>query len=382
VSAVYRIEQINQRPVRKKRSHKKHGRKKQGFFAKYPAKPAGKRNEYREHDGPETPAYAPPSPERTPLRSFLRAILPAIALLAAAAFFLFVADWSWAGPELPVIAPRGDTLFEQDLASYIGILPERAGIGIESGDEIPLDLAESLVWKTYRVKKGDTVEKIAHAHGLRIDAIIAGNGMANANKLYEGQELRVPNMDGVLYTVKRGDSLSGISGSMGVPLPAILDANDLQNDAISPGTKIFIPGARMRAEDLRLAMGVYFKYPISGRLTSPFGWRNDPIDGIRKHHAAIDLAAPTGTTVKAAMDGKVSEVGYSRIYGNFIVLSHGKEYKTLYAHLSRTSVVQGASVSVGGKIGEVGSTGYSTGPHLHFAIYKNKVPVNPLEILK
>jgi murein DD-endopeptidase MepM/ murein hydrolase activator NlpD len=81
------------------------------------------------------------------------------------------------------------------------------------------------------------------------------------------------------------------------------------------------------------------------------------------------------------MDGKVATVGYNGTYGNFIILTHGNGYQTLYAHMSVTSVIQGARVNQGTKIGEVGSTGYSTGPHLHFAIYKNGRAVNPLDFL-
>jgi murein DD-endopeptidase MepM/ murein hydrolase activator NlpD len=189
-------------------------------------------------------------------------------------------------------------------------------------------------------------------------------------------------MDGIPYKVKSGDNLSKISNSMGVPMEAILNANDIQRDIIKAGETIFIPGARMRTEDLKLALGEYFAYPISGaRLSSSYGWRNDPISGVRRHHAAIDLAASTGTVVKAASAGKVSATGYNATYGNFIILSHGDNYQTMYAHLSQISVTKDSQVQQGAKIGEVGSTGYSTGPHLHFAVYKNGQAVNPLDYL-
>jgi murein DD-endopeptidase MepM/ murein hydrolase activator NlpD len=81
------------------------------------------------------------------------------------------------------------------------------------------------------------------------------------------------------------------------------------------------------------------------------------------------------------MDGRVATVGYNATYGKFIILSHSNGFQTLYAHLNAVSVSQGKSVSQGAKIGEVGSTGYSTGPHLHFAVYKNGRAVNPLDFL-
>jgi murein DD-endopeptidase MepM/ murein hydrolase activator NlpD len=188
-------------------------------------------------------------------------------------------------------------------------------------------------------------------------------------------------MDGIPYTVKKGDSLSKISTAMGTPLEAILNANDIQSSTITQGTVLFIPGARMRSEDLKLALGELFIYPIRGRLTSPYGWRNDPISGVRRFHAALDLAAPIGVPVKAAMDGRVSAVGMNATYGKFIIVSHSGGFQTMYAHLNAVSVKQGDYADQGAKIGEVGNTGYSTGPHLHFAVYKNGRAVNPLDFI-
>ncbi|MDR2785949.1 MAG: M23 family metallopeptidase [Treponema sp.] len=317
----------------------------------------------------------------SPLRVFLGRVIPLLALLLAAACLLFAVDWSWAWmiPDAPLIKAPEDVLFKQDMISYTGLLPQE--MRGQDGEEIPLDMMETFKWQSYRVKRGDSVFKIAGDHAISMDAVIASNGLTNAKKLYEGQELKIPNMDGIPYTVKRGDSLLKISGSMGVPLTAILDANDIESDDISPGTVLFIPGARMKTEDLKLALGDFFNYPIRGKLSSPFGWRNDPFTGVRRYHAAIDLAAPMGTMVKASMDGRVATVGYNATYGKFIILTHSNGFQSLYAHLNATSVSQGGYVSQGAKIGEVGSTGYSTGPHLHFAVYKNGRSVNPLDFL-
>jgi murein DD-endopeptidase MepM/ murein hydrolase activator NlpD len=169
---------------------------------------------------------------------------------------------------------------------------------------------------------------------------------------------------------------------MGVPLEAILDANDIQSETITSGMTLFIPGARMNREDLRMALGELFMYPVKGaRLSSPFGWRNDPISGVRRHHAAVDLSAPQGTPVRAAMEGKVSTASYDRTYGNFIILTHPGGYQSLYAHLYTISIKKGDQVAQGAQIGTVGNTGYSTGPHLHFAIFRNSRAVNPLDFL-
>jgi murein DD-endopeptidase MepM/ murein hydrolase activator NlpD len=95
----------------------------------------------------------------------------------------------------------------------------------------------------------------------------------------------------------------------------------------------------------------------------------------------VDLAAALGTPIKAAMDGTIATVGINSVYGKYIIISHSNGFQTMYAHLNLVSVSQGARVNQGAKIGEVGSTGYSTGPHLHFAVYKNGRAVNPLDFL-
>ncbi|MDR0450736.1 MAG: M23 family metallopeptidase [Treponema sp.] len=323
-------------------------------------------------------------------RAFFEIFCGAGLFLAAALSFLVsfaIPDWEspslvmlFRGPAFldPGLAePLEDNRSEQGLASYVG-----AGLlSFREAEEIPLDLTESFSWGTYTVRRGDTVSQIAADYHISLDAIIASNGIANVKRLREGETLRIPNMDGIPYTVKKGDNITKISAAMGVPKEAILDANDIQNDFIAQGTLLFIPGARMKREELKMAMGDLFIYPVRGRLTSPYGWRNDPISGVRRHHAAVDLAAPMGTPIKAAQDGKVSVVGINSTYGNFVILEHGGGYQTMYAHMSVVSVKQGASVIQGLKIGEVGSTGYSTGPHLHFAVYRNGRPLNPLEFL-
>jgi murein DD-endopeptidase MepM/ murein hydrolase activator NlpD len=343
---------------------------------------------------PAVQTAPPEKARRVPAADFpktLRRILknlPLPAFLATALSLLVsfaVLDWDspslvmlFRGPGFPESGRIEDGQSEQNLASYVGF---GLSSSREGEEEIPLDLMETFSWGSYRVRRGDTVSGIAADHHISIDAIIASNGIANVKRLREGETLRLPNMDGIPYTVKKGDTIAKISSAMGVPKEAILDANDIQDDTIAQGTALFIPGARMKREELKMAMGDLFIYPIRGRLTSSFGWRNDPISGVRRHHAAIDLAAPMGTPIKAAQDAKVSVVGINSTYGRFVILEHGGGYQTMYAHMSVVSVKQGTSVIQGAKIGEVGSTGYSTGPHLHFAVYKNGRAVNPLEFL-
>ncbi len=124
-----------------------------------------------------------------------------------------------------------------------------------------------------------------------------------------------------------------------------------------------------------------FIMPAYGPVTSPFGWRTHPIFKTRKFHSGVDLGVPMGTAVKCSNSGVVTFVGWYGGYGKVVIVNHGiykgKPVSTLYAHLSSYSVSQGAKVSRGQVIARSGSTGYSTGPHLHFEVRVNGSPVNP-----
>jgi murein DD-endopeptidase MepM/ murein hydrolase activator NlpD len=328
------------------------------------------------------------NPGKRKLPSFALPAIPVFALFlfGLGIFFVAQSQGGLAWIDRYVVNSASEQSIRYNLALYAGVNSgTNTGTDSEdilSGDIIPLDLTETFAWHSYRVRRGDSVSRIAANFSVSMDAIIASNGITNARALREGEILRIPNMDGIPYVVRYGDSLSEISQSMGVPLEAILDANDIQSDVINAGMTLFIPGARMDRQELRMALGEHFIHPVLGaRLTSPFGWRNDPISGVRRHHAAVDLAAPQGTPVRAAMEGRVSALGFNATYGNFIIISHSGNYQSLYAHLHNVLVKRGDQVRQGAQIGTVGNTGYSTGPHLHFAIYRNGRAINPLDLL-
>lgn len=121
--------------------------------------------------------------------------------------------------------------------------------------------------------------------------------------------------------------------------------------------------------------------PVDGPVTSGFGYRIHPVTGNRSFHTGIDLAAPEGTSIAAAYGGTVEETGTSSGRGNYILLSHGENLQTLYCHLSRIDVRQGDTVEAGDTIGLVGSTGMSTGPHLHFELRVEGIRCDPEYVL-
>lgn len=135
------------------------------------------------------------------------------------------------------------------------------------------------------------------------------------------------------------------------------------------------PKGRARAEQ---RWSGRFIRPVDGRLTSGFGMRVHPIFKVRKMHTGIDIAAPAGTPIRAADSGVVVEAGYLRGYGYTVIIDHGGGVATLYAHCSALLVAVGQEVQRGQVIARVGSTGYSTGPHLHFEVRVNGEPVNPM----
>lgn len=120
-----------------------------------------------------------------------------------------------------------------------------------------------------------------------------------------------------------------------------------------------------------------FSWPVTGTITSPFGWRSNPFGGSPEFHQGLDIAAPSGTTVTAAAGGSVIMAQWYGGYGNYILIDHGGGYSTGYGHLSAIYVSNGQTVKRGQAIGAVGSTGASTGPHLHFEVRIDGKPVDP-----
>lgn len=121
-------------------------------------------------------------------------------------------------------------------------------------------------------------------------------------------------------------------------------------------------------------------WPLPGRITSDFGWRNDPFTGNREWHAGVDIGGDVGDPIGAAWDGEVVYAGEREGYGNLVVLEHEGGWRTYYAHTSRITVTPGETVSAGRKIAEVGNTGRSTGPHLHFEIRQGELAWNPEQV--
>ena len=245
--------------------------------------------------------------------------------------------------------------------------------------------SEPVKYVDYTVKSGDSIHSISNKFGLNnISTLIGINDIENVRLLYVGETLKIPSVDGLLYTVKSGDTLDSLAVAYTTSIEEILDVNDLESATLVAGESLFIPGAVLDSATLRLSMGELFVHPlrISYRVSSEYGYRADPFSGVRSFHTGTDFAVAKGTPVRSAMSGYVSTVGYSNIYGYYVIVEHGNGYQTLYAHfMSPAPVKKGQSVTQNSVIGYVGSTGYSTGNHLHLSVYKNGTLVSPRTII-
>ena len=145
---------------------------------------------------------------------------------------------------------------------------------------------------------------------------------------------------------------------------------------------LFFPGDDFNQTERSFFLNRGFRFPLrSYRISSPFGMRPSPFTGRVQRHNGVDLAAPIGTEVYATRDGKVTEIGNDSVFGNYIIIVHDDNWASLYGHLSAFSTTLHSHVTANTVIGKVGSTGQSTGPHLHFEMRKNGTSLDPSRLL-
>ncbi len=252
-----------------------------------------------------------------------------------------------------------------------------------AGYPVDLDLSrfEVLSFTEYVLQPGDTLSGIADQYGLRMDTLVSFNQIENARRMLAGNRIQIPNRDGLRHVVRQNESLASIAQNYSVNVTDVIDANNLRSQTLAVGQELFIPDARMNNTSLRMVLGELFVYPVRGRFTSAFGYRNDPFTGVRRFHNGIDIANAQGTPIRAARHGRVIDVGRHSGYGNYVIVSHEAGFQSLYAHLNTIYVRTGQYISAGQQIGQMGSTGRSTGSHLHFSIFHMGNPVDPLRYL-
>jgi LysM repeat protein len=237
---------------------------------------------------------------------------------------------------------------------------------------------------SYTIESGDTLSSIAQKFGISINTILWENNLSLNSYLRLGAKLTILPVTGISYTVKSGDTLNSIAKKFGSTTDKILVYNNLESATglkikqkiIIPDGRISTPNTPIRSVNLTKSgaspSGKNFIWPsISKRITQYYHWG----------HSAIDIGAKLGTPIYASQGGRIEYAGWSSGYGYNILINHGNGTKTRYGHASKLYVKTGDVIEAGEVVGAVGSTGNSTGPHIHFEITINGAKVNPLSYL-
>jgi murein DD-endopeptidase MepM/ murein hydrolase activator NlpD len=246
----------------------------------------------------------------------------------------------------------------------------------------------------YTVLGGDTLSGIATKYGITSDSIKWSNNITDENALKPGQELNIPSVTGIVYTIKSGDSLEGIANKFKTSSALILSQNDLYGEELVIGAQLIVPDGVIEAPPApKVATTSGTSSKSGGRYgsASPIGrtgsfrfptsvGRSGYYNGY--HWWAIDVPNSIGTPIYAADSGQIvqAKYGYNGGYGNTILINHGAGFSTRYAHMS-TLLILGGYVTKGQVIGYMGSTGRSSGSHLHFEVMVNGAKQNPLRYL-
>jgi murein DD-endopeptidase MepM/ murein hydrolase activator NlpD len=209
----------------------------------------------------------------------------------------------------------------------------------------------------------DDLFSLAARLSIPYETLATLNGISNPRSFNDGERVLIPSMAGIFVAEQARNDLDLL-------LAARLDTEEVDPVlvAIDGGQRLrFYPGSRMQGVERSFFLNVGFRIPLpAGVLTSSYGMRHSPIDGVHRMHNGIDLAAPEGTSVYAARGGQVVASGEDAVLGRYLIIEHEGAWRTVYGHLSSVSVMLNQKVLSGTMIGKVGSTGQSTGPHLHF----------------
>lgn len=244
------------------------------------------------------------------------------------------------------------------------------------------------------VAAGDTLWSIASRHGVTVEAVADTNRLESPDRLQVGLRLVLPGSSQVRFAapsgshiVRTGDTAWSIARMHGTTVDALARANGLTDPARLAVGKVLTVKGRTQAVRravpppatprgaIRPEARAGLTWPSRGVITSRFGFRG------RRHHHGIDIAAPAGTAINAALDGAVTFAGWRAGYGKLVILDHGGGLTTWYGHASELLARVGRRVRQGELIARVGATGNVTGPNLHFEVRRGDTPLDPLPFL-
>lgn len=247
----------------------------------------------------------------------------------------------------------------------------------------------------YTIQGGDTISTIAYEFDISVNTILWENNLSSYSLIRPGDELTILPSSGITHKVASGDNMNSISKKYGIETGDIMRANKMTDSSkLAIGQELFIPGGRriyyaptvtsnynpisiikdlVKPSGTKVVPSNKMAWPTQGaRITQYYTWR----------HHAIDIGNKTGTPIYAADAGTIITAGWKSGYGYTVIIDHGGGKKTLYAHLSKFYVERGQRVDKGEIIAAMGSTGWSTGPHLHFEVIINGSKYNPLNYIR
>jgi len=247
--------------------------------------------------------------------------------------------------------------------------------------------ADLLTVYRYTPREGEDIFFLAARCSIPYSALVSLNRITHPSMLEAGKPLLLPTVPAVFIPGEPKSDLERLMASGRLPLAESDSAAlTISHSTGSSGVIFhFIPGEDFNPTERAFFLNPRFRMPIRNyriplqnyRLTSGFGMRKNPVTGNLRMHQGVDLAAPAGTEIYAAADGTVTEVGNDSIYGIYVIIKHDDNWASLYGHMQKAGVTLRSRVRSGSVIGWVGSTGQSTGPHLHFELRQNGKAQDP-----
>ena len=294
-----------------------------------------------------------------------------IALRTGSLALLLAIVGARAGAQYPLIARLDptDPLFQQQQEDVRRFYQQ-----FSAGNELP-----PLLIYTYTTASADTLFGLAARLSVPYSAIATLNRLDGPRLGEPGTQLLLPSIPGVFVPLDPASDLEAVMHDLRRDSPA-------QIITVSPDHSAtvfrFFAGDDFLPEERSTFLGLLFRAPLRiTTVTSPYGHRHHPLTGTWGFHAGVDFAAPRGTPVAAARTGTVAETGHDAVMGNYVLLDHAGGFATFYGHLDSVAVSLKDDVRSGMIIGTVGSSGKTTGAHLHFEIRQDGVPRDPLSLL-
>ena len=288
---------------------------------------------------------------------------------SAALILLFLTSIQWinALPDYPRIEDLG---FRDPLFRQLGDLVSDYHQSTAKGEPLP-----GLIFFRYSLKEETDLFALSSRCGLPYETVATLNGYTKNRPIPEKTEILIPSVPGIFTPASPRNDLDRF-------IAAAPRGEGLTCHPFGGTEYRFYPGERFNGVERAFFLGVFLGFPLrSGVVSSPYGVRDDPFTGHSSFHHGVDLAAPLGSEVLAARRGRVIFSGKDEVYGNYLIISHENGYRTLYGHLKNKLVRLNQEVVLGMIIGEVGITGQTTGPHLHFEVIKDGITKDPSDYI-